>query len=105
MKYGINLVTVVFNDGAYGNVARDLDQDFGGTYEADFVNPDFVAMAKAYGAQGFLATSPDELTTAIRSALDADAPSIVEVQLGRLPRPKAWSARAPWTKPQEGLLP
>ena len=61
---------------------RDLDQDFGGTYEADFVNPDFVAMAKAYGAQGFLATSPDELTTAIRSALDADAPSIVEVQLG-----------------------
>ena len=105
VKYGINLVTVVFNDGAYGNVARDLDQDFGGTYEADFVNPDFVAMAKAYGAEGFLATNPEELTTAIRSAVDADAPSIVEVQIGRLPRPKAWTARAPWTKPQDGLLP
>ena len=104
VKYGINVVAVVFNDGAYGNVARDLDQDFGGSYEADFVNPDFVAMAKAYGGEGFLATSPGELTTAIRSAIDADAPSIVEVQLGRLPRPKAWSARAPWTKPQEGLI-
>ena len=104
VKYGINVVAVVFNDGAYGNVARDLDQDFGGSYEADFVNPDFVAMAKAYGGEGFLATSPEELTTAIRSAIDVDAPSIVEVQLGRLPRPKAWTARAPWTKPQEGLI-
>ncbi len=104
VKYGINTVAVVFNDGAYGNVARDLDQDFGGTYEADFVNPDFIAMAKAYGAAGFLATSPEELTTAIRDAVEADAPSIVEVQLGRLPRPKAWSSRAPWTMPQEGLL-
>ncbi len=104
VKYGINLVTVVFNDGAYGNVARDLDQDFGGSYEADFVNPDFVAMAKAYGGEGFLATSPAELTTALRSAIEADAPSIVEVQLGRLPRPKAWTARAPWTKPQTGLI-
>ena len=104
VKYGINVVAVVFNDGAYGNVARDLDQDFGGSYEADFVNPDFVAMAKAYGAEGFLAKSPEELTTTIRAAIDADAPSIVEVQLGRLPRPKAWSARAPWTKPQTGLL-
>ncbi len=104
VKYGINVVAVVFNDGAYGNVARDLDQDFGGSYEADFVNPDFVAMAKAYGGEGFLATNPSELTTSIREAIEADAPSIVEVQLGRLPRPKAWTARAPWTKPQSGLL-
>ncbi len=104
VKYGINVVAVVFNDGAYGNVARDLDQDFGGTYEADFANPDFVAMAEAYGGAGFLATNPEELTTAIRDAVETDAPSIVEVQLGRLPRPKAWSARAPWTKPQKGLI-
>ena len=41
VKYGINLVTVVFNDGAYGNVARDLDQDFGGTYEGGFRQPGF----------------------------------------------------------------
>ncbi len=104
VKYGINVVAVVFNDGAYGNVARDLDQDFGGSYEADFVNPDFVAMAHAYGGKGFLATSPEELSSAIRSAIDADAPSIVEVKIGRLPRPKAWSARAEWTKPQTGLI-
>ena len=104
VKYGINVVAVVFNDGAYGNVARDLDQDFGGSYESDFVNPDFVAMAQAYGGQGFLATSPEELTSAIRSAIDADAPSIVEVKIGRLPRPKAWTARAEWTKPQTGLI-
>ena len=90
--------------GAYGNVARDLDQDFGGTYEADLVNPDFVALAESYGAAGFRATNPEELTIAIKDAIDADSPSIVDVKIDRLPRPKAWSARAPWTKPQEGLL-
>ncbi len=104
VKYGINVVAVVFNDGAYGNVARDLDQDFGGTYEADLVNPDFVALAESYGAAGFRATNPEELTIAIKDAIDADSPSIVDVKIDRLPRPKAWSARAPWTKPQEGLL-
>ena len=104
VKYGINVVTVVFNDGAYGNVARDLDQDFGGTYEADFVNPDFVALAESYGAKGYRVDSPDELTHAMHKAVDADAPCLIDVRLGRLPRPKAWTARAPWTKPQEGLI-
>ena len=32
VKYGINLVTVVFRNDSYGNVARDLDEFFHGTY-------------------------------------------------------------------------
>ena len=30
VRYGINVVAVVFNDNAYGNVARDLDEAWGG---------------------------------------------------------------------------
>lgn len=104
VKYGINVVALVFNDGAYGNVARDLDQDFGGSYEADFVNPDFSMLAESYGAKSFSADSPDTLSDAIVGAIDADAPCLVDIRIDRLPRPKAWAARAPWTTPQSGLL-
>lgn len=104
VRYGLNVVAVVFNDGAYGNVARDLDMDFGGTYETEFANPDFADLARSYGAAGFKADSPETLKVAIGEALSQDAPSVIDVRVDRVPRPKAWSARAPWTKPQDGLL-
>jgi acetolactate synthase I/II/III large subunit len=47
VQHGINAVAVVFNDGAYGNVARDLDEEWGGSYGADLQNPDFVQLADA----------------------------------------------------------
>ena len=104
VRYGLNVVAVVFNDGAYGNVARDLDMDFGGTYETEFANPDFADLARSYGAAGFKADSPETLKVAIGEALSQGAPSVIDVRVDRVPRPKAWSARAPWTKPQDGLL-
>src|SRR5439155_789057 len=48
-KYGINVVQLVFNDNAYGNVARDLDEAWGGSYEAELKNPDFMKLAEAFG--------------------------------------------------------
>ena len=104
VKYGINSVTVVFNDGAYGNVARDLDEDFGGNYEADFVNPDFVKFAESFGATGLRTETPYDLAHVIPEALDRGGPVLIDVPVERMPRPKVWTARAPWTKPQEGLI-
>ena len=70
VKYGINLVTVIYNDGHYGNVARDLDDDFGGDYETEFSNPDFVKLAEAYGAIGLRAADPFDVQNVIPRALD-----------------------------------
>jgi acetolactate synthase-1/2/3 large subunit len=104
IKYGINLVTVIYNDGHYGNVARDLDDDFGGAYETDFVNPDFVALAEAYGAVGLRAKDPFDVENLIPQALAMNKPVFIDVPVSRVPRPKQWSSRAPWTTPQEGLI-
>jgi acetolactate synthase-1/2/3 large subunit len=104
VKYGINLVTVIYNDGHYGNVARDLDDDFGGAYETDFVNPDFVKLAEAYGAVGLRAKDPFDVKNVIPKALAMNKPVFIDVPVSRVPRPKQWSARAPWTTPQDGLL-
>ena len=58
LKYGINVVTVVFRNDAYGNVARDLDDVFGGAYGTDLNNPDFVKFAESFAAVGMRASDP-----------------------------------------------
>ena len=65
IKYGINVVTVIFRNDSYGNVARDLEEVFNGTYGTDLHNPDFVKFAESFGAVGMRADDPLELETLI----------------------------------------
>ena len=44
----------------------------------EFPNPDFGALARACGGQGFKASRPDELRAAIGEALAAGGPAIVD---------------------------
>lgn len=108
VKYGINVVTIVFRNDSYGNVARDLDEFFGGTYETDLVNPDFVQFAESFGAVGMRANDPLELETLIPAALERQAPVVIDVPIGHLPLPRArliaHVSSLPWTRPQEGLI-
>lgn len=88
VRYGINLVTVVFNDGAYGNVRRTQDTAFNHRLIAsDLHNPDFVKFAESFGAQGRKAETPEQLTTQVEEALKAEAPALIEVPLGVMPNP------------------
>ena len=53
MQYGINVVTVVYNDGAYGNSNRDQRERFGGREIGTTLrNPDFAKFAESFGADG-----------------------------------------------------
>ena len=108
VRYGINLVTIVFNNDSYGNVARDLDEFFGGTYETDLTNPDFVEFAESFGAVGMRANDPLELETLIPAALDQQAPVVIDVPIGDIALPRArllaHVSKLPWTRPQEGLI-
>ncbi|MCY4109478.1 MAG: thiamine pyrophosphate-binding protein [Chloroflexi bacterium] len=108
VQYGINLVTVVFRNEAYGNVARDLEDAFGGAYGTDLHNPDFVRFAEAFGAVGMRASDPTELETLIPLALELQAPVIIDVPFGEMPIPRAPQFAPyyslPWTMPQEGLI-
>ncbi len=108
MKYGINVVTVVFNNDSYGNVARDLDDAFGGPYGTDLHNPDFVKFAESFGAVGMRADDPMELERLIPLALEQQAPVVIDVPFGEVPMPRAPQFapfyNLPWTMPQEGLI-
>ena len=109
VKYGINVTTIVFRDDAYGNVARDLDEFFDGTYETDLHNPDLVKFAESFGAVGMRADDPTDLATLLPEALEREAPVVIDVPTGHIPLPRAKQhahlTSIPWTMPQEGLIP
>jgi acetolactate synthase-1/2/3 large subunit len=92
-RHGINVVAVVFNDSSYGNVARDLDESWGGQYGAELQNPDFMKLADAYGVIGMRAKEPTEVGRLVREAIEKDRPVLVEVPVGRMNRPAFFTPR------------
>ena len=94
-RYGIGVVAVVFNDGSYGNVARDLDESWGGQYGAELANPDFMKLADAYGVSGVRAKEPTEVGRLVREAIERDRPALIEVPVGRMDRPRFFAPPRP----------
>jgi acetolactate synthase-1/2/3 large subunit len=89
-KHAIGVVTVVFNDSAYGNVRRTQVEDFGGRIVgSELLNPDFVALAESFGVRGARATTPAELHGLLRETLGPDnhEPVVIDVPVGPMPNP------------------
>src|SRR5262245_10406420 len=85
----IPLVTVVFADGAFGNVRRIQEEQYGNRLIAcDLANPDFVRFADSFGAAAERVRSPEELRLALRrSFARRDGPTLIEVPVGPMPSP------------------
>jgi acetolactate synthase-1/2/3 large subunit len=80
VQHGINLVTVVFNNSAYGNVLRDQHRLFEGRDSGSRLrNPDFQTYARSFGVPSWRVTDGDGLRTAVRQALGANSPALIEV--------------------------
>ena len=88
VQHGINLVTVVFNDSAYGNVRRIQNEDLGGkTIASDLLNPDYQKLAEAFGMLGQQVETPAALQGAVAAAIERDEPVLIEVPVGVMPNP------------------
>ena len=87
-QYGINVVAVVFNDDAYGNVKRIQREMYGNRVIAsDLTNPDFVRLGESFGLAAERADDPDELRQALERALARNEPALIEVKVGEPARP------------------
>jgi acetolactate synthase-1/2/3 large subunit len=89
----IGVVVVVFDDGAYGNVARDLDEAWGGAWASRLHNPDFVRFAESFGVTARRAAEPAEVGRLVRDAVQLDRPVLIHVPCGRMPRPHFFAPR------------
>ncbi len=88
VQHGIHVVVVVFNDDSYGNVARDLDESYGGSYGAELRNPDFVKLAEAYGVRGTRVATAEELGKSVSQALGREESALIEMPVGRMSAPR-----------------
>ena len=88
MRHNLPVVVVVFDDGAFGNVRRIQEQQYGNRLIAcDLANPDFVKFAESFGMAAFHAGSPDELEASLRQAFALNTPALVRVPVGQMPSP------------------
>jgi len=89
MHHRIALTVVLFNDGAFGNVRRIQEEQYGNRVIAsDLTNPDFVRYAQSFGAEAERVRSPQELRRALQHAFQRhDVPTLIEVPVGPMPSP------------------
>ena len=89
VRHRIPLTAIVFNDGAFGNVRRIQEEDYGNRLIAsDLANPDFVKFAESFGAAAERARTPDELRGALRRGFARrDGPPLIDVPVGPMPSP------------------
>lgn len=86
-KYDLDHITVVFADGHFANVRGLQEEQFGQAYCSDLNNPDFVAMAKAFGVSATRVRDAAGLEGALKDAIRAGGPHLIEVVVGRMPSP------------------
>jgi acetolactate synthase-1/2/3 large subunit len=92
VQFNIGVVTLVFNNNAYGNVRRDQRERFDGRVVAsDLVNPDFVRLAESFGVGAARVTSPDNFRPALEKALAHGGPYVIAVEVPRDSEVSPWA--------------
>ncbi len=86
VRHKLAVVAIVFDDGAFGNVKRIQQTQFGNrTIASELANPDFVKLAESFGMAAFRATDPAQLQSCLRQALELDAPALIHYPCGSMP--------------------
>jgi acetolactate synthase-1/2/3 large subunit len=71
------IVNVIWENHQYGSIVWKQDKKFGRHFGTDFTNPDFVALAGAFGMPAWRIEAVDDFGPTLRRALDLDVPSLI----------------------------
>lgn len=81
VRYGAAIVVLVFNNGMYGTIRMHQERSYPGRVEATgLTNPDFAALARAYGCHGEVVARTREFGPALARALAAGRPAVIELR-------------------------
>jgi acetolactate synthase-1/2/3 large subunit len=80
VQYGLAVIFVVVDNGMYGTIRMHQERQYPArVYATDLVNPDFAALARAYGADGETVSRTDEFAPALGRALAAGRPTLLHL--------------------------
>ena len=98
VQYNAAIIILVFDNGMYGTIRMHQERDYPAhVIGTELQNPDFVALAQAYGADAWLVTRTEEFAPAFEKALRAGRPSLLHIRVD----PEAISPTATLTKLRE----
>ena len=81
VQYRRAVIVVVVNNGIHGTIRMHQERDYPGRAIAtDLVNPDFAALARAYGGHGETVATTEEFAPAFERAVASGKPAIIEVK-------------------------
>ena len=74
---------VVFNNGSLGFVELEMKAAGWPSFGTDLVNPNFAELAESADIKGIRVEAPEDLRTALQTALDHNGPCLVDVKVNR----------------------
>lgn len=82
VKYAMNVVTIIVNDQALSGIKGSQQKYYEGRIiDTDLHNPDFVELAKSFGAYGRRVDNLADFKSIFQEALSVNLPSLIEVPM------------------------
>ena len=82
MQCGLNIIVIVINNGSLGTIRMHQENHYPGrTSATDLHNPDFAALARAYGAHGEVVEDDADFPAAFARAQAAGKPALLELRV------------------------
>jgi acetolactate synthase-1/2/3 large subunit len=79
VRYGVNILVVVFKNGMHGTIAMHQMRSVGRTAGTEIGQIDLATYASSLGAQGWSVSDEDDLDEVLRETLEAEGPALIEV--------------------------
>ena len=100
-QYGLPVIWIVANNGMYGTIRMHQERDYPSRVSGtDLHNPDFAALARAYGGHGEVVERTAEFPDAFRRAEAAGTLALIDLRV----HPEAVTPRYSLTQIREGAL-
>ena len=82
VQHNLNMTVVIVNNGMYGTIRMHQEREYPARVSGtELNNPDFVAMAKAFGCHAELVTETNAYPAALERARDFKGTSVIEIQV------------------------
>ena len=80
LRHNLAIILIIANNSMYGTIRMHQERDYPGrTTATQLTNPDFVAWAQSFGANGERVETTEQFAPAFERALAADGPSVIEL--------------------------
>jgi acetolactate synthase-1/2/3 large subunit len=91
VQFGAAIVVIVFNNGMYGTIRMHQERQYPGRVcGTDMVNPDFAALARAFGGHGETVERTEQFAAAFRRAAASGKVAVIDLKVD----PEALTTRA-----------